>query len=202
METGDSIQDIIKYTDPIPQPDVFKVCILNENNTIRRMIVFQGSDNPITKEDAIFSEDEKRQYHTDAFEIQPSTFQLHPDDSIHILKMKILHELSLDRLSYAELYLFSTKSVTLHLHELYMEVTHNDTIALTKPAIGQLLRNLRIYDIDTLTYFANHTQTTYTYAEFVHGFTKHIHNTNFSLPIGHRFAISRELLFSANRCVL
>ena len=198
METPDSIQDIIKYTDPIPQTDVFKVCILNENGTIRRMIVFQGSDNPITKEDAIFSEDEKRQYHTGAFEIQPSTFQLHPDDSIHILKMKILHELSIDTLSYAELYLFSTKSVTLHLHELYMEVTHNDTIALTKSIVGQLLRNLRIYDIDTLTYFADHKQNTYTYAEFVHGFTKHIHNVRLSVPIGHRFAISRELLFSAN----
>ena len=87
METTDTVQDIIKYTDPIPTTDVFKICILNETSTIRKMIVFQGSNKPITKEDVIFSEDEKRQYHTNTFEIQSSSFQIHQDDSVHIIKM-------------------------------------------------------------------------------------------------------------------
>ncbi len=198
METQTSVQSIIQYKEPIPTHDIFKVCILNDANSIRKMIVFQGSDKPIAKDSAIFSEDEKLRNQAENIEIQPSTFQLHPDDSIHVLKMKILHELSLPSVSYGELYLFSKKRITLHLHELYMEVTKNDTVPLTKPLIGQLLSNLQIVDNDTLTYFAGMNHPSYTYVEFINGFSKYIRNMEISIPVGHRFAKSRELLFASN----
>lgn len=198
METQSSVQTIIQYKEPIPTHDIFKVCILNDANSIRKMIVFQGSDKPIAKDSAIFSEDETIRNQAENIEIQPSTFQLHPDDSIHVLKMKILHELSLSSVSYGELYLFSKKRITMHLHELYMEVTKNDTVPLTKPVIGQLLSNLQIVDKDTLTYFAEMKHPSYTYVEFVNGFSKYIRNMEISIPVGHRFAKSRELLFASN----
>ena len=198
METQTSVQTIIQYKEPIPTHDIFKVFILNDANSIRKMIVFQGSDKPIAKDSAIFSEDERLRNQAENIEIQPSTFQLHPDDSIHVLKMKILHELSLPSVSYGELYLYSKKRITMHLHELYMEVTKNDTVPLTKPVIGQLLSNLQIVDNDTLTYFAEMKHPSYTYVEFVNGFSKYIRNMEISIPVGHRFAKSRELLFASN----
>jgi len=199
METQSSVQSIIQYKEPIPTHDIFKVCILNEANSIRKMIVFQGSDKPIAKDSAIFSEVETlRSDQAENIEIQPSTFQLHPDDSIHVLKMKILHELALPSVSYGELYLFSKKRITLHLHELYMEVTKNDTVPLTKPVIGQLLNNLQIVDTDTLKYFAEMKNPSYTYVEFINGLSKYIRNMEISIPVGHRFAKSRELLFASN----
>ena len=198
METQSSVQSIIQYKEPIPTRDIFKVCILNDANSIRKMIVFQGSDKPIAKDSAIFSEDEKLRNQSENIEIQPSTFQLHQDDSIHVLKMKILHELSLPSVSYGEVYLFSKKRITMHLHDLYMEVTKNDTVPLTKPVIGQLLNNLQIVDKDTLMYFAEINHPSYTYVEFVNGFSKYIRNMEISIPVGHRFAKSRELLFASN----
>jgi len=198
METPLTIQSIIQYPEPIPSGNVFKVCILNDMNTIRKMIVFQGSDKPVGKDDVIFSDDEKRKYEVDDFAIQSSTFQIHPDDSIQVLKMKILHELNIPHVSYDELYLFSTKNLPINIHELYMELTQNDTVPLSKQILGQLLRNLQIYDQDTLSYFAEIPQSVYTYTEFISGLAKYSHNMVLTIPIGQRFATTRELLFSAN----
>ena len=198
MEGTDYIESIIQYEEPIPMKDIVKICILNDSNTISKMIVFQGSMKPIDKEDDIFSEYEQLQNVSVEFDIQASSMQLHPDDSIHIIKKKILHELNMPLLSYGELYLFSKKTVTLHLHELYLEITKNETEPLTKPIIGQLLVNLEILDTDTLSYFANMEQPTCTYVDFMKGFSKHTYNIDISIPIGRRFLKSRELLYSAN----
>ena len=198
MEGTDYIESIIQHEEPIPMKDIMKICILNDSNTISKMIVFQGSMKPVDKEDDIFSEYERLQYLSADFDIQSSGMQLHPDDSIHIIKKKILHELNMPLLSYGELYLFSKKTVTLHLHELYLEITKNETEPLTKLIIGQLLVNLEIFDTDTLSYFANMEQPTCTFVDFMKGFTKHTYDIDISIPIGRRFLKSRELLYSAN----
>jgi hypothetical protein len=198
MEDIGNIESIIQYEEPIPTKDIMKVCILNHSNTIKKMVVFQGSMKPISKDNDIFSEYEQLQNNTTEFIIQSSSMQLHPDDSVHIIKKKILHELDMPLLSYSELYLFSKKTISIHLHQLYLEITKNETIPLTKPIIGQLLVNLEIVDKDTLSYFANMEQPTYTLVEFMKGFSKHTYNIDISIPIGRRFVKSRELLYSTN----
>ena len=194
MEDIGNIESIIQYEEPIPTKDIMKVCILNHSNTIQKMVVFQGSTRPIGRDDDIFSEYEQLQNNLTDFTIQSSSMQLHPDDSVHIIKKKILHEIDMPLLSYSELYLFSKKNITIHLHQLYLEITKNETIPLTKPIIGQLLVNLEIFDKDTLTYFSNMEQPTYTFVEFMKGFAKHIYDIDISIPIGRRFMKSRELL--------
>jgi len=198
MEDTGNIKSIIQYEEPIPTKDIMKVCILNHSNTIQKMVVFQGSTKPVGRDDDIFSEYEQLQNNATDFTIQSSSMQLHPDDSIHIIKKKILHELDMPLLSYSELYLFSKKNITINLHQLYMEITKNETIPLTKPIIGQLLVNLEIFDKDTLTYFSNMEQLTYTFIEFMKGFAKHTYDVDISIPIGRRFIKSREFLYSAN----
>ncbi len=198
MEDIGNIESIIQYEEPIPTKDIMKVCILNHSNAIKKMVVFQGSMKPISKDNDIFSEYEQLQNNTTEFIIQSSSMQLHPDDSVHIIKKKILHELDMPLLSYSELYLFSKKTISIHLHQLYLEITKNETIPLTKSIIGQLLVNLEIVDKDTLSYFANMEQPTYTLVEFMKGFSKHTYNIDISIPIGRRFVKSRELLYSTN----
>jgi len=198
MEDTGNIESIIQYEEPIPMKDIMKVCILNDSNTIQKMVVFQGSTRPVGRDDDIFSEYEQLQNVSADFDIQSSSMQLHPDDSVHIIKKKILHELDMPLLSYNELYLFSKKTITIHLHQLYLEVTKNETVPLTKPIVGQLLVNLEIIDKDTLSYFSNMEQPTYTFVEFMKGFAKHTYDIDISIPIGRRFVKSRELLYSAN----
>ena len=65
------------------------------------MVVFQGSTRPVSRDDDIFSEYEQLQNNATDFTIQSSSMQLHPDDSIHIIKKKILHELDMPLLSYS-----------------------------------------------------------------------------------------------------
>ena len=125
MEDIGNIESIIQYEEPIPTKDIMKVCILNHSNTIQKMVVFQGSMKPISKDNDIFSEYEQLQNNTTDFIIQSSSMQLHPDDSVHIIKKKILHELDMPLLSYSELYLFSKKTISIHLHQLYLEITKN-----------------------------------------------------------------------------
>jgi hypothetical protein len=112
MERPDYIESIIHYEEPIPAKDIMKLSFLNDSNTISKMLVFQGSIKPVNKEDDLFSEYEQLENSSAEFVIQSSSMQLHPDDSIYIIKKKILRELNMQLLSYGELYLFSKKTIT------------------------------------------------------------------------------------------
>tara|TARA_B110000879_G_C11182879_1_gene519469 strand:- start:7 stop:5559 length:5553 start_codon:yes stop_codon:yes gene_type:complete len=197
METNNSINSIIKPNEPIHIKDIIKVCILTNNN-ITRTIVFQGSTKSVDKDSDIFSDYERILASSIDNTIQPSSMQIHPDDSISTIKRKILHELNDSSLSYDELYLFSKKKITLFLHELYIEATNNDTEPLSQSKLGQLLTNLHIVDEDTLTYFNNLNKKSYTYNDLTDGLKLYTENIELSIPIGQRFSTSRELLFSAN----
>jgi len=197
-ETTESVKTIMQYREPIPAKDVFKICILNDTNTISKMIVYQGSDKPIAKDSEIFSEYEQLQNESMDMQIVPSSMQIHPDDPIHVIKKKILHELSIHALSYGELYLFSKKQITLYLHELYLEITNNETEPLTLTKLGQLLLNLQIQNTETLSYFADMNQTVFNYNDIVKGLSNYTENLELLIPIGQRFSKNRDLLFSAN----
>ena len=67
------------------------------------------------------------------------------DDSIKIIKYKILHGLyskDLDELSYEGLYLFAVVDVPFNLLQWYKQVTKNDTLPLRALTFCQLLTNL------------------------------------------------------------
>ena len=150
MEIPESVKTIMQYREPIPSKDVFKICILNDMNTISKMFIFQGSDKPVAKNSEIFSEYEQLRNESMNMQIVPSSMQIHPDDPIHVIKKKILHELANPSISYGELYLFSKKQITLYLHELYLEITNDDTEPLTLAKLGQLLLNLQIHHLNLL----------------------------------------------------
>ena len=74
---------------------------------------------------------------------------LNYDDSIKIIKYKILHGLfskDLDELSYEGLYLFAVVDAPFNLLQWYKQVTRNDTIPLRALTVCQLLTNLAEID--------------------------------------------------------
>ena len=198
METKDTVTSLIQYKDTIHMDKIFKVCILNDNNVISKLIVFQGSNKPINKNSDIFSDYEKLHYQSIDLDIIPSTMQIHPDDSINHIKKKIINQIGDSTLSYGELYMFSKKEINLHLHQIYMEITNQDTEPLSTSVIGQLLINLGINDKNTIEYFLNLKKDTISFVDFQKGMVNYTNNFEISIPIGRKFSNNRNFLFSAN----
>jgi hypothetical protein len=82
----------------------YKFCILGKDNTPKQMIVF--SNNTENADSSIFNDKEREFIETNSIPIQFSNQQIHKDDSISIIKNKILKSIDF-AVSYHELYLFS-----------------------------------------------------------------------------------------------
>ena len=70
-----------------------------------------------------------------------SSTQLHGDDTIGMIKKKIISALQLE-LSTKELYLFGITTEKLNSTTLYKQLTHNETIPLSNELICKLLLNI------------------------------------------------------------
>lgn len=114
----------------------FKVCILNSENRIKDVYVYGATD---TK----FSEAERATYERDKSEIHYSDQQIHLDDSIRIIKNKILKEMNYSA-SYSELYMFSYAKKIINLSDIYKRVTKQDTENFTHNDLVQLLTNINV----------------------------------------------------------
>ena len=83
--------------------DIFKVNILNRNREILKIIVFSGGINATD----IFSNIEKVNIQNENIEIIYSKQLIHTDDSIRIIKTKILYERLISTLTYHQKLLFT-----------------------------------------------------------------------------------------------
>ena len=116
----------------IPMDDIYKICFLDSNGKPIKIIVFNGQTDEISKDHDIFSEEEKVEMAIDQPEITTSKQQIHKDDSIRIIKKKIIKELGLNNISYDELYLFSKRKDRLHLLNAFLEMTNQGEIEFNK----------------------------------------------------------------------
>lgn len=114
----------------------FKVCILNSENRINDVYVYGATD---TK----FSEAETATYERDKSVIHYSDQQIHLDDSIRVIKNKILKEMNYSA-SYSELYMFSYANKTINLSDIYKHITKQDTENFTHIDLVQLLTNINV----------------------------------------------------------
>uniref|UniRef100_A0A6C0DEM8 Uncharacterized protein n=1 Tax=viral metagenome TaxID=1070528 RepID=A0A6C0DEM8_9ZZZZ len=187
----------------IPTNEIYKICFLDSNGIPKRMIVFEGKTREITKDDEVFSEEERLQLSIDQPEITSSSQQIHKDDSIRIIKKKIIKEIGINNISYDELYLFSTKRDKLHLLKSFLEMTNNGEIAFNKHMAGQFIMNiLTDAQIDKAKILIEMNQKSYSYETFM----KLLNNNTESetetydllVPIGRKFSNARDYLFSAN----
>uniref|UniRef100_A0A6C0JI89 Uncharacterized protein n=1 Tax=viral metagenome TaxID=1070528 RepID=A0A6C0JI89_9ZZZZ len=186
----------------IPGQDIYKICILDSNGKAKRIIVYNGTnaEYPMTKDDEIFSEDEKIRLGLDQPDIQCSPQQIHKDDSIRIIKKKIIQELGKNNVSYEELYLFSGQNNKLHLLKSFLEMTGQGKADFTKHMAGQFLFNiLNDPAMDKVTAFTEKiNKDVYSYDDFAKEFKSVDDLYTMFVALGRKFSQTTDLLFSGN----
>ncbi len=164
-EEKSSIEPLI--TDIVKSPFLVNIQIIDPNN----------DDNMNIKQTIEFN--------------KPGSPQIHPDDSIYVIKNKIIRESNITNISAKEIFLFSKINLKLTAKEIYDSITRTDEVFLDIKQMRQLCKNLN----KTL---PNESKNTYTYEEFTEIFSTD--ETEYSLfqSIGQKFENGRNYLFSTN----
>jgi hypothetical protein len=119
--------------------DIFKVNCLNINGKIEKIIVFSGMNKPLTAD--IFSNIELQYIKEENIEILYANQQIHSDDTIRTIKIKILKEFE-NKYAYEELCLFGKIRHYVNALKVFSSVTENDRIVFSKEFMSQLIVNL------------------------------------------------------------
>lgn len=154
----------------------YEIHILDNNGNATRKYIF--SDAPSFSDDIIYTSQ-----------------QIHPDDSIRVIKNKIIHAIGENMVSYNEIYMYISIAKEFDVLELYQTITQDDKIDFTKEHVIQLLRNMD-YDENVIREIENNPKQTYFYDDFVEYINpekKRIH-----IPLGQKFSKRHDPLFSAN----
>ena len=167
------------------QQKIFKVCLLEPYNRINKVFVFHPDINP----EQVFSQTELDRIRKDDTIIQYSQQQIHIDDSIRVIKNKILRELGMNMISYKELYLFSQIVQSIPLFSIYQNITSNGELPFTKDILNQLILNFGLENNIVL------EKETYTFNELLQILPKEI---IIKMPFGQKFEKEYDYLFSAN----
>jgi hypothetical protein len=105
----------------------------------------------------IFSPVELAAIQTQFIEVRFIPESFHLDDTIEIIKKKILLHLPDLNASFAELYLFTVQTEQFKAATLYQNLTQNEKLELTKERLIQFLLNIDEFDIETLPEKASYT---------------------------------------------
>jgi hypothetical protein len=124
---------------------IYKVKLLL-NGSLNVIYVFYGKK--YTKNDdedelfkRIFTDVENEQIKKDSINVKFSEQQIHFDDSIGIIKLKILNELKKE-ISLDEIYLYCQKLETINAVTVYQSLTQNNKLQLTKVRLDQFISNI------------------------------------------------------------
>ena len=114
------------------------------NGSINTIYVFNGKKTGETEEELfkkVFTEEEKQQIKSDKITVKYSEQQIHFDDSIGTIKIKILNELKKE-IVLDEIYLYCQKLETLNAVSVYQSLTQNKKLPLTKVRLDQFISNI------------------------------------------------------------
>ena len=75
----------------IPPRDIYKIYQLDSNGNASHIWVFQGNNEPVTNLHDLFSDTELTEIELYSTNIHYSSQQIHRDDSIRIIKKKIIN---------------------------------------------------------------------------------------------------------------
>jgi len=114
------------------------------NGLINTIYVFNGKTSEENEEQLfkkIFNPRELEEIKREKTVVKFSEQQIHFDDSVGTIKIKILNELKKD-ISLDEIYLFSQKMETLNAVSVYQSLTQNNKIELTSIRLEQFISNI------------------------------------------------------------
>jgi hypothetical protein len=128
-------------------PKIYKIHILQDEKTTKSIHVFGGLgvtnlEDYLKKDPSGFTPEEQKDVQEKNIPLFFSSYQLHPDDTIGTVKMKIIEENTYD-FSLEEMYLFCKKEETFHVASLYQTLTQNGKLELTKKRLLAFLSNIQ-----------------------------------------------------------
>jgi len=172
----------------IPLSDIYRIHILDNEGKIKTIYVFSGGARDLQ---TVFSESEINEINTKAIEVVFSAQQIHKDDSIRIVKKKIIHEIGEQELCYDEIYFFANVLESINPMSLYQLITQNETRNITHEHLMQLLINMNINDdiVDK--------KEKYLYEDLLKWIQPR-QKYPISIPIGQRFLNEQDYLFASN----
>lgn len=176
----------------IPKKLIYKVHILDENGTTNKIIIFQGNKDY----QFIFNDQQILENKENNIEIIQSEQHIHNDDSIRLIKKKIINELGMNNIAYEELYLFVNSIKNINFQQAFKTITNNNKILFTKNMLGQLLMNIKA-PLE-LAEKLNTNNDFYTYQELLTILKDFKNEYDISTTLGHQFISSLNLLYSAN----
>jgi hypothetical protein len=170
----------------LPKDKIFKVHFLNSNGNTKQIYVFSKN----IKTD-IFSESEWKEIQEKKIEVKYCESQIHKDDSVRIIKKKIIHEYGINKVSYDEMYLFLNNKININVMQLYQSITNNESSPFTYEKMKQLYLNININPSSI------EIKESYSYDDLLQIFQEgNIYSLN--IPFGQKFSDKYDFLFSAN----
>ena len=135
--------------------EIYKVHILDNTGNTNKILIFSGNTDLETIETQNIFSNEEREYIQNK-QIVPIFLnsQIHPDDSIRVIKKKIIMALE-SNLSYDELYLFSHIQTQLDARSIYDSIYKKGKDFLDLPTFSQLLKN---YNLENYNFQEGKTQ--------------------------------------------
>ena len=196
---------------------IYKVNYLSGEHEIKEIYVFYGQNSMTDKKlHELFANDPKNEAFVDSgtgkpvfndeellnikeknIKVRFTTQQIHFDDSIGTIKLKILEELK-NNVSFEELYLFCMKEETFNPVFIYQTLTQNKRLELTKTRLDQFLLNIIRDDTGEPVQFNLPEKNVYDYDDIL---SMHIDNKKFwvNKVLGQRFfIIANEYPFVVN----
>ena len=174
---------------------IYKFNLLTNENTISKIYVFYGelysnnNDNNKVNLEELFKKDPKNKLFNDPYTDLPifdeneinsinknnitvefSKQQIHIDDSIGIIKFKLMNEFSKNTFSTEEIYLFSLEEEEIDPINIYQELTKNNKTDLTEIKFKNFLSNIVEIKDNLIPYPVNfniQNKTTYTYDDII-----------------------------------
>jgi hypothetical protein len=119
--------------------EIFKVNNI-KNNIVDTIYVFNGGDKD-NNSNNIFNDNEIKNIESNKIKVVYIKEQLHLDDSIGMIKIKILNGLK-KSISIDEIYLYCQKLETINSVSLYQTLTQNKKLSLTKVRLNQFISNI------------------------------------------------------------
>lgn len=179
--------------------DTQKVILLDKNGKPINVYIFNSNEDTIDVQSSIFSETEKLYLEKYAPNITATKQFIHSDDTIRTIKRKIINELGFENVSYDEIYLFGKKKQTLHFPSEYEILKDKDRNGIAKNALGQLLMNLVLSSVDSgIKNLKDMNKDFFSYKDIETELQLNGKEVDVCLPIGHKFSVHDNLLFSAN----
>ena len=139
----------------VPKEDIYKIYSLNSSGEVEKIYVFSRGN--IVD---VFSEESLAVFKSKNIEIIYSKNQIHKDDSVRVLKKKILLELGSNNNAYEELYLFVNILEKIDVLKLYQSISKNDKSHIEKIQLDQIFSNFNITNVNI------DNKETYSYNDF------------------------------------